>query len=95
MIAVEVVNGTVVRSIVGTVEWATENLGGFWVHSETPVWLNGSWDEVNGFRPPSPYPSWIWLDDQWQPPVPYPEYPAIWNEDTKTWVELENSNDPL
>ena len=44
------------------------------------------------FIPPQPYPSWT-LDDQWnwQAPTPYPDdgNTYVWNEDTLTWVEVE------
>lgn len=46
-------------------------------------------------RPEKVYPSWIWVDGAWSPPVPYPEisegmdFPLqelyFWNEDTQTW----------
>jgi len=44
------------------------------------------------FIPPQPFPSWT-LDDQWnwQAPTPYPDDDNfyVWNEDTQTWVEVE------
>jgi hypothetical protein len=52
MIAAEIVGGIVVRAIIGTASWATETLGGFWVESSTPVWIGGTWSEVEGFLPP-------------------------------------------
>lgn len=51
MIAAEIVDGIVVRAIVGTASWATETLGGFWVESPTPVWIGGTWSEAEGFLP--------------------------------------------
>ena len=53
-----------------------------------------SWDQSrDAFIPPQPYPSWVLDDDSclWQPPTPYPDdgNPYVWNEDTLTWVEVE------
>lgn len=47
-------------------------------------WL---WDETNGYRPPQPYPSWIWNGVGWEAPVPMPTdgEPYTWNEQTQTW----------
>ena len=42
------------------------------------------------FIAPQPYLSWI-LDTNfdWQPPTPRPEGACYWNEDTQTWILLE------
>jgi len=44
------------------------------------------------FIPPQPFPSWT-LDESWdwQPPTPYPDdgNTYVWDEDTLTWVEVE------
>jgi hypothetical protein len=49
-------------------------------------------DQADVFYAPQPYPSWA-LDNEWnwQPPTPYPDddNPYVWNEDTLTWVEVE------
>jgi hypothetical protein len=38
-------------------------------------------------RPAQPYPSWVWDDARWQPPVPYPdEGDWEWDEATGDWV---------
>jgi hypothetical protein len=52
-----------------------------------------TYDEVNDvFYPPSPYDSWS-LDSNWvwQPPVAYPDDGEgyTWDEDTETWVLIE------
>lgn len=51
MYAVEIVDGRVERIIVGTAEWAVENLGGQWVDSDVLVDCPGLWDNTNGFQP--------------------------------------------
>jgi hypothetical protein len=49
--------------------------------------------ERDAFIPPQPYPSWTLDDDAclWQPPTPYPDDGNLytWDEDTLTWVEVE------
>lgn len=44
--------------------------------------------ETDGLRPPSPYPSWSWDGAAWVAPVPAPDGPAWWDEDTQTWVPV-------
>jgi len=54
---------TVVRVIVGTAEWAADNLGGRWV--DTPVKVGAGWtfDGTNIVPPPAPEPDPDDLDD--------------------------------
>jgi len=76
-------------------------LGGTWVQTS----YNGKirkqyagkgfiYDEVNDlFIAPQPYPSWS-LDNNfdWQPPTPRPvDGRWYWDEQTLSWVEVENS----
>jgi hypothetical protein len=80
-------------------EWCEEHLGGVWkrTYYSTPgkTYAGISYEYVpdaDNFRPPQPFPSWIFdfVEWQWMPPVPYPEddggVPRVWNEDTQTWV---------
>jgi hypothetical protein len=49
--------------------------------------VNGSLS-VNVARPEAPFPSWIWRGEGWAAPVEPPtDRPAIWNEETKSWVD--------
>lgn len=50
----QVIDGIVVDGVNTNAQWATENLGGFWVDTDTLVWIGGTWDDVNGFQPPAP-----------------------------------------
>jgi hypothetical protein len=56
--AAHIINGQVTEVIVGTAEWATENLGGQWVDS--PVKVGIGWTLINGVitppEPPEPTP---------------------------------------
>lgn len=50
-------------------------------------------DYFNGYlRMKSPFPSWVWQNNQWQPPIPIPNDNNlyIWNEDTTNWVVFED-----
>lgn len=87
----KVENGIVVQAIVGTAQWATENLGGEWYDSPKKIPIPGLWDLEHSFRPLQPFPSWIWDGSTWQPPVPYPDDEQIyqWNETTISWELVE------
>ena len=50
--------------------------------------IGWTWTEADGFRPPSPYPSWTWNGVGWEAPVPQPEGEYSWNEETQTWDEI-------
>jgi hypothetical protein len=52
------------------------------------------WDEINGYRPPSPFPSWVWNVVQWEAPIAKPEGDYSWNEETQTWDEI-TQEEPL
>lgn len=88
-----VIDGIVVDGIITNAQWASDNLGGFWIDTDTPAWVGGAWDEINGFRPTSPYPSWVWNDGSclWESPMPYPDDGQMyqWDEPTISW-ELVN-----
>ena len=54
------------------------------------------WDEetVSWIQPDSPFPSWLWVTNHWEPPVPYPidnptvdDPPYDWDETTTSWIE--------
>jgi hypothetical protein len=83
-------DGLVVEFIVGTAEWATNNLGGEWHDSQTKVGAGWTWDDDHGFRPAQPYPSWIWDGITWQPPVPAPDGFYYWDEAQLMWVETDD-----
>jgi hypothetical protein len=53
--AAELNDDVVVRVIVGTAQWATDNLGGTWVDS--PVKVGSGWTHIDGqIVPPEPNP---------------------------------------
>jgi hypothetical protein len=52
-----------------------------------PVNVGDSHNDEEGFRPPSPYPSWEWSETKWVAPIPKPDGPNwYWYEDTGQWV---------
>lgn len=69
----QVIDGIIVDGINTNAQWATENLGGFWIDSDTPAWIGGFWDEQYGFRPPQPSPDCWWENDRWVCPEPESE----------------------
>jgi hypothetical protein len=47
--------------------------------------------DLDAFIPPKPFPSWV-LDEitcNWKAPVPMPEGKRRWDEDSLSWLELE------
>lgn len=52
-------------------------------------------EDIDAFIPPQPYTSWILnANYQWQSPVPMPvdEKAYLWDEQTTSWVEVENGS---
>jgi hypothetical protein len=47
-------------------------------------------ETLDGFIPPTPYPSWVLNEDtcRWESPIPYPtdEKYYLWDEETVSWV---------
>jgi hypothetical protein len=58
--------------------------------------ISGKYDlEKNMFLAPKPYPSWTLSDSgDWIPPVerPAPGNPYMWDEDSLSWMSLEEVN---
>lgn len=89
-------NGVVINVILWTDETANQLLKDGIIDFEEVTHLDPRpgigwlWDEVNGYRPPRPYPSWTWNGVAWQPPVAMPTEggPFQWNEDAKSWSEI-------
>ena len=53
----QIENGIVVNGTVSTpecaAEWLMEVRGGFWVDSDTLIGIGWTWNETDGFQPPS------------------------------------------
>ena len=49
----------------------------------------------DAFIPPKPYPSWVLNEFSclWEAPIPYPDDGGfyVWNEETQSWVQVENN----
>jgi len=45
---------------------------------------------LDAFIPPKPFPSWLLNEStcQWDPPIPCPSEPSVWNEASLSWVLL-------
>lgn len=79
---------TIINVIVAENKKIAEDLTGLSAIEITDNYLGIGWTlEENGWRPPSPYPSWIWDGISWNAPVPYPDdnKSYIWNEENILW----------
>ena len=58
--------------------------------------IGWTWSNKDGYRPPSPYTSWVWNDGTWQAPVPMPDDQGRyeWNEQTQTWDLIPEPETP-
>lgn len=73
--AANIIDGQVAQVIVGTAQWASDNLGGLWVDS--PVKVGAGWGYLDGqIVPPAPDPSWTWDGTDWQAPDGW-EWPTM------------------
>lgn len=45
--------------------------------------------EADGYRPPSPFQSWVWNGTEWEAPVPRPTETGawVWDEDAQEWID--------
>lgn len=43
----------------------------------------------DGYRPSSPFPSWVWNGEDWRPPAPEPTEPGAWSwdEGAQEWID--------
>lgn len=52
--------------------------------------IGWTWNETDGFRPPTPFQSWAWseVDGCWVAPYPMPTDGSayIWDESTTSWT---------
>lgn len=79
------------------IDFCTRIFGGRWIQTsynnnfrKQYAGINYTYDiSKDIFIRPQPFPSWT-LDDNsdWQPPVPRPEGPYRWDEETTSWIEL-------
>lgn len=89
---VKIENGIVTKSIVGDKEWAETRLGGSWIDTTGQSVGIGYTYHGDHFRPPQPFPSWIWQNEEWTAPTPYPTDGKKWynwDEDLLSWVFVE------
>jgi len=80
-------------------QWLLDNLGGRWIKTSYNATIRGkfagigdSYDELlDAFIPPKPYPSWLWVNNKWEAPIPKPNDELIydWSEESQTWILVE------
>ena len=81
-------NNVVEQVIVGSHLWAIERLGGNWIDSTgLQVGIGYSY-HGDHFRSPPLFPSWLWENGHWNPPIPYPQdgQSYYWDEETTSWI---------
>lgn len=81
-------NGIVVQTLVATKNWAEINLGQTWLDvTNMNVGVGYTYDDET-FRPPQPYTDWVWENDRWNPPIPYPIDGQVymWDETQNIWI---------
>lgn len=58
------------------------------VETNGSPWIDWTLEE-EGWRPPKPYPSWLWDGEMWVAPIPRPESGLWeWNEKNQEWEEI-------
>lgn len=84
-------------------DWFVENLGGRWVQTSFNnnirnkfAAIGDTYDEaLDAFITPSPYESWVINPEtfEWEAPTPLPdnENQYQWDEDSLSWVEIEEN----
>ena len=80
-------------------DWLVETFGGTWIQTsynktirKNFAGIGFSYDEaLDSFISPKPFNSWILNEQtaQWEAPVPMPEGNYIWDEDSVSWLEVE------
>ena len=82
-------NGIVTDVIVADTSFVNK-LDGVWISctEETLPGIGYTYSQIDGFRPPKPFPSWIWNGTFWDAPNPIPDNDNIyeWNEDSVSWI---------
>lgn len=66
------------------------------MQSDGEPWIGWTLEE-EGWRPPPPYPSWVWNSEnsKWVAPVSYPTdgLTYLWDEDNLSWEKLPGSDE--
>lgn len=76
------------RNVLGNRRWAQTSFNGKFRKQFAGIgYFFDSDNDV--FIEPQPFPSWkLDANFDWQPPIARPTYPAIWDEESLSWVEL-------
>lgn len=88
-------NGTVIDAILADSKEIAEQVSGkecIEYTEENPLGIGWYWkEEYNKYIYPCPFQSWNYNGDSWQPPIPMPEGEGTysWDEDTISWIEVQ------
>ena len=100
----KIIEGTVVEVIVADADYI-DGLEGTWIQTSYNSNIRKNYASVGGtydstrdaFIHSKPYPSWILNETtcKWYPPVEIPdtENKYVWDEDTKSWVLVEEASE--
>lgn len=86
-------NGIVENIIIADYDFI-QNDGDLWIECTENNYpsINDTYTETEGFRPPKPFDSWIWDDNNklWDAPIPLPDEENIyeWDEETQSWIMI-------
>ena len=93
--AAQILGNIVTWVILGSADWANQNLDGNWVdctkeNGEPSANIGFSYDSfTKKFITPQPFASWsLDANNDWQAPTPKPEGDYTWDEATLAWVEI-------
>lgn len=77
---------TVVNVIVADTQAVAEEITGLSaVETTGEPWIDWTM-EAEGWRRPSPFPSWSWNGTDWEAPVPDPQDGSVWDEASLSWI---------
>ena len=88
-------NKKVINVIVAEDKESAEEVSGLSaIETDGEPWIDWTL-EADGWRSPSPYPSWIWHNNQWNAPIEKPNTPGVifyWDEQSLSWQGVENKS---
>lgn len=80
---------TVVNVIIADSVAIAEDLSGLSaIETDGTPWMGWTM-EAEGWRPPSPFPSWTWNGSMWESPVERPTGDYAWDEDGQQWARAQ------
>lgn len=66
-----------------------------WIDREDAQHVSIGWKLLDGkWIPPQPFESWLWINENWEPPIEYPSDGKVyeWDEELINWKEKINTD---